>query len=443
MTAFRPRRLLAEASRSARRIALQRLLGLAGASSAYAAGSVAAAERAAPERPDPRLGVTSFGAVPGTLERPARDSTAAIQRAIDTVSASGGGEVFLPAGVFWVTGIMMAPRVTLVGTGWASVLKLLPGSNQHVVRASTNRRSSDGGCTDEMYAIMSLAVDGNRDAQSADWWGDGIHLDMTFDNEAIPAAPNNLWRVNDHHHVLQRLFIRDCKRDGIFIAGKGGHTGSHLHIGRCTRFGMHLRSYDNLWSQINIGGVGADGVRVAAGPNHFTCSKTFFTGQATQKLTDGSVAGEGVDAEDWRFGAGWSFMDGGVACVLSSCEVQDTWGHGVVLAGSEVMLNGMRFGNIGSLARRFGKGRQPPLPDVGAVWFGPKAADNVVEGVVGDQFVKYRRESPNTLESVTVVAGAARNRVRLKVVPGHVLDRPVSAAAREAARGDPNDILID
>ena len=184
-------------------------------------------------------------------------------------------------------------------------------------------------------------------------------------------------------------------------------------------------------------------MRVAAGPNHFTCCKTFFTGQATQKLTDGSVAGDGVAAEDWRFGAGWSFMDGGVGCVLSSCEVQDTWGHGVVLAGSEVMLNGMRFGNIGSLARRFGKGRQPPLPDVGAVWFGPKAADNVVEGVVGDQFVKYRRESPNTLESVTVVAGAARNRVRLKVVPGHVLDRPVSAAAREAARGDPNDILID
>src|SRR5687768_2915174 len=76
MTASRPRRLLAQASRSvrsARRAVLQRLLGLAGVSSAYTAGSVVAAEPAAPAMPNPRLSVTSFGAIPGTLDRPARD----------------------------------------------------------------------------------------------------------------------------------------------------------------------------------------------------------------------------------------------------------------------------------------------------------------------------------------------------------------------------------
>jgi hypothetical protein len=423
----------------ARRAALRRLLGVAGLYPAELA-----AEQTSVRPPGERLDVIGFGAVPGALDRPGRDSTDAIQRAIDTVSAAGGGEVRIPAGVFWIRGIAMAPRVTLVGTGWGSVLKLLPGSDQHVIRASANRRSSDGGCTDEMYAIANLAIDGNRDGQSHDWWGDGIHLDMTFDNDAIPNAPTNLWRVHDHHHVFERLLIKDCKRDGIFIRGKGGHTGSHLHIGQCTRFGLNLRSYDNLWSHLYIGGIGADGVRVGAGPNHFTCCKTFFTGQATQNLLDSTaVAGTGVAPEDWRFGAGWVFGDGGAACVLTSCEVQDSWGHGVVLLGSEVVLMGMRLGNIGSLGKRFGLGRQPPPPEVAAIWLGPNATDNVVEGLVADQFTRYRGDPPNASLAVGGSPGAQRNRLRLKVVPGHVLSPTAPETTPSGWLGLANELKFD
>jgi hypothetical protein len=338
----------------------------------------------------------------------------------------------------------MAPRVTLTGTGWGSVLKLLPGSDQHVIRSSDNRQSSDGGCTDEMYAVMNLAIDGNRDAQSKGWWGDGIHFDMTFDNSAIPKAPTNLWRLNDHHHVLDRLFIKGCKRDGIFIRGKGGHSGSKLHVGQCSRFGLNLRSYDNLWSHLYVGGIGADGIRVGAGPNHFSCCKVFFTGQETKRFVNGSGHGDGVTPQDWRYGAGWVFERGGGACLLSSCEAQDSWGHGVMLMTSENMLMGMRFGNIGSLARHFRWGRQPPDLEAAALWLGPRAADNVVEGIVADQFVKWQEKPPNTSFAVAGSTEAQRNRIRLKVAPGHVA-APSGWADADAATAiaAANDILID
>lgn len=419
-----------------RREALLGAFGLAGLGSAQAA---AAAEADLPARPGGHLDVTRLGAVPGTLDRPGRDSTTAIQQAIDTVSAEGGGSVLLPPGVFWVTGLTMAPRVTLTGTGWGSVLKLLPDSNQHVLRSSANRVSPDGGCTDEMYAVTNLAIDGNRYAQRWDWWGDGIHFDMTFNNRAIPTAPTNIWQLNDHCHHFSRLFIKECKRDGIFLRGKGGHTGSHIHIGSCSRFGMLINSYDNLWSHVYVGGTGSDGIRLRTGPNHFTCAKTFFTGQDTQWATNGKVAGEGVSPEDWRYGAGWVIHNGGT--VLSSCEAQDSWSHGIMLVGSQITLNGVRLANIGSLGRHFGMGRQPGAEDAAAIWLGPEASHNIVNGSIGDQFVQFEGKGPNTRFAVTCSKGASGNRIQLKAAPGTISAAMGPDVADVAADG--NDVRVD
>ena len=62
--------------------------------------------------------VTAFGAKPGTVDAlPTDDSTAAIQQALDAARTARGGVVYVPAGVYRVTGALRVPTgVTLQGS---------------------------------------------------------------------------------------------------------------------------------------------------------------------------------------------------------------------------------------------------------------------------------------------------------------------------------------
>lgn len=83
---------------------------------------------------------TGVGAVPRTLLQKAREiysvkdygatgdgvtnDTVAVQKAIDEVSASGGGELLFTKGIYQVTGLNVSSGVVLVGEGgWASILR--------------------------------------------------------------------------------------------------------------------------------------------------------------------------------------------------------------------------------------------------------------------------------------------------------------------------------
>jgi hypothetical protein len=64
--------------------------------------------------------ILDFGAVRGS----AANQTAVIQAAIDTVSSSGGGELLIPDGTFFVSALAMKSNVTLVGQSKNAVLKM-------------------------------------------------------------------------------------------------------------------------------------------------------------------------------------------------------------------------------------------------------------------------------------------------------------------------------
>ena len=62
-----------------------------------------------PQIPDKEYSVLDFGAVPGSPEI----QTGALQRAIDQVSASGGGRVVVPKGVYRTGALQLKSRVEL------------------------------------------------------------------------------------------------------------------------------------------------------------------------------------------------------------------------------------------------------------------------------------------------------------------------------------------
>jgi hypothetical protein len=88
------------------------------------------------------------------------NDTAAIQAAIDAASASGG-LVYLPPGTYLINTppLYLKSRVTLMGAGAASILKLGASAANHLLRAT--------GATRTDIRVTNLALDGNYANQSA------------------------------------------------------------------------------------------------------------------------------------------------------------------------------------------------------------------------------------------------------------------------------------
>ena len=102
-------------------MAINRRRALSGAGIASGAALVAAPVSAAsPEFPPTSVNVKAFGALGDGVT----DDRVALQRAIDAAVSAGGGQVYLPAGQYRLTGkITLGDGVDLAGIGSASALK--------------------------------------------------------------------------------------------------------------------------------------------------------------------------------------------------------------------------------------------------------------------------------------------------------------------------------
>src|SRR5262245_55762195 len=99
------------------------------------------------------------------------DDAPAIQAAVDTALAHGGGTVFLPPGVYILgrpnvatPSIYLGSRIILRGAGAGSVIKRNPGGNARPLIHNKGRTKATGGtgAGDEGIVIADLALDGNK-----------------------------------------------------------------------------------------------------------------------------------------------------------------------------------------------------------------------------------------------------------------------------------------
>lgn len=244
--------------------------------------------------------VLSYGAVGDG----ATDDTSAIQAAIDAASTAGGGRVYIPAGVFVVTGIVIKNRVWLEGAGHrATVLYLDDSSNDHVI---TSYKATGSEANAQSFSIKDLMIDGNKDNQTA---GEGIHIEQS---ESQTAGDD--W--NDARWIVQNVIIYNCKSHGFRQANwrsEGRLINVHAFI--CDGHGFYAGGSDTFYITCNAGACGLAGFYITNTSTHFTNCKAWFNGTIT------SASGHGFHLD--------STYPGGV--ILSNCDAQDNEAAGFFL----------------------------------------------------------------------------------------------------------------
>ena len=166
--------------------------------------------QAAPDAAD----VKAFGAKGDGVA----DDTAAIQKAVDTAAADGGGVVALPAGTYLVKGIQLKTGVNLIGSGAATVLKAPPGTGSIIAFAAGKQTG---------MRIADLVLDGDREKQI----DGGVALSV----RGGPLSELAVERVTFRNNKGRAVFISGEHRDLLFrdirIVDTDG-TAIEIHSGK-------------------------------------------------------------------------------------------------------------------------------------------------------------------------------------------------------------------
>lgn len=257
---------------------------------------------------------------------------AGIQKAINLGAGSKRGPaVYVPAGIYVTHGNRLRKWLRMGGDGVLSQLFLKSGSNTNLLGID----DAVEGAWDSIH-LHDLLLNGNRagnatvydGAWAQGWWRSAVLLlKNTYDN-------NNMWSstlqpTGDSHSRFWNLQIIQGAGDGISLFGVGENYFRDIDITLCNGHGYYIWAWDNWISDLSAGAVGGCGFFVKQGQNRFNQCKAFFTGSQLGSFPVGS--GEG---------AGYYVHQDARRVVFTSCELQDSWGHGWEIHGQQITLAG-------------------------------------------------------------------------------------------------------
>lgn len=271
----------------------------------------------------PWFDVKAYGAVGDG----STDDTTAINSAITAASAAGG-IVFIPAGTFISSQVVMKSNVWLRGAGRnVTTLKLKAASNQSLVVLSA--------ATTQDTLLTDLTLEGNATNQSAGNWH-GLNYD-------------NTGQVTLRRNTVERVYATHCKGDGFHFeagfSGEGPQTDLIAYFN--DRHGIYVGIPDLFFTNIDVGQSGKQGINIATGNVHFTASKSWFSGRLDTANGEGFYSTgnrtqiTGAEAQD-NAGAGFSFLN--TTEVTAVGLVADSNGTGSTAAG--IKLDGVTNSTI-------------------------------------------------------------------------------------------------
>lgn len=238
------------------------------------------------------------------------DDTAAIQRALNVVAPSGG-QVYLPAGKYVISGTLTLPPIAsnlrggaLLGAGHnATQLYLKTGSNVDMILVNG-----------QFWKIADLNLDANYPGQSA---GNGIVVNFT-------------------KTILQNLYIANTKGDGVQLVGASqtAHAAflSNLYIFSCQGNGINAstQAYDLKADNIWIGSGGAAGVLINSTQQHWNNLHCWGNAAEGVKVTAGDQCRFTNCYVETNGSHGLS-INNAKGCIISGSVVRGNVGHGVYL----------------------------------------------------------------------------------------------------------------
>lgn len=229
----------------------------------------------------------------GAVADDATDNTAAIQAALTTAELAGGGQVYIPRGIFRTGPLTIGSRVRLSGTGFDSTLKHAGGTGDLI---TTSAASVD------LLQIADLTLD--CWLQTAGSGAAGIRI--TSDSVGYSSG------YPDAHHSVRDVFIVGTAGPGVAVASGGREIRLHNVSVRDPRagHGFDLQGTDNFYSMCTAATTRTPyhGFYIHGSNNRFVGCKAFYCG----------LTGE--------FANGF-FVDRG-RNTLVGCEAQDNgnWG---------------------------------------------------------------------------------------------------------------------
>lgn len=215
---------------------------------------------------DPTFGATGDGVT---------DDTLAIQAAIDSVAAAGGGVVILPAGTYRITAQLVGgPAVAIVGAGTTANVA------QQAPTTILKDGNFDGIKLGDAGALRNLHVKG-----ATANGGDGIHVDKVrcvFESVTTSGHGQDGLRiggkVNNTNANLARLIDVRClsnTRHGIYVhdadidgGGPNANSMSVLGLDIRTNGGDGIKieaSIDGIWHGLFVAENTGVGLRLASG----------------------------------------------------------------------------------------------------------------------------------------------------------------------------------
>lgn len=313
--------------------------------------------------------VVSHFPVVGAYRDGIHDDTLPIQQAINL--AEGGGEAYVPAGTYLVSGLKMKTKVRLRGAGRrASILKLKANAVQAVISLDD--------ATVYATEVISLGIDGNRDRQTGKIHG------IFYENSGVPIDESGA------KHILRDLHVERTSGDAVHLdISDGSCLLDNVYTLHANQKGFYLNVADSTFANCLAGQSGEEGVFLTVrGGNRFMGCKAYRSGRL-----------------DETKGTGWFINSHGNQ--FSGCAAQDNRLHGWdfyganhnVATAAESESNGFSSTDRGQAAYRL-NGAQNNLIN-GTAW-GRKPADLPAGG--GNRYSLSLVNSP--LKNLVQIAGS-------------------------------------
>ncbi len=191
-----------------------------------------------------RFDIRDFGATPNDTT----DDTVAIRKALQACRQAGGGEVFVPAGVYLVSRqgkespiLPLPSNTTLRGQGAASVLKFDSRVNQS-----------------NFWRMLGAGLQGCRNVVVCNLRLDGSNTFLSYEPGKTPEHNHGIF-LRSTEGVVENVTIRDCLIENF--------SGDCIGIGKGCRnvtvLNVTLRNF--VRQGVQIGGGQGDGNHLVAG----------------------------------------------------------------------------------------------------------------------------------------------------------------------------------